>query len=116
MNRRKFLAEVIPVLAVGSTAAAVPLPEPSDSLVFRGDNVSVFRRKDGIEAVVIAGERGYFRGTTWILKLPCAEAFNGWVTDLFYGLNARENAEKAARTCVIGKHGGWPCIIDAPVV
>jgi hypothetical protein len=119
MHRRYFVAALAAV-GLGALVRATPAPKAKDSLVFRGETVSVFKR-DALEIVAEGAHREYdSRNATangylghrpwisWTVRAKTALAYAGFVSHTFYGHDCREQAEQAARTWVLAFEGGWP--------
>jgi hypothetical protein len=127
MFRRTFLKLFAPLLgglSINSVARSAPIPK-QDSLLFRGKTISVFNR-DGVEIVVegsrltydgskdggcaARGYRGEREFISWEVRFRTNRAYAGYVSETFYGNDARERAEEAARTWTLACRGGWPCL------
>jgi hypothetical protein len=125
MNRRNFVL-FLSWLGIGSVATATPVPERKKDrlLVYRGRRVSIFER-DGMEIVVAVGRLsydstldhfdGYKRERTpisWTVRFSSDRIYAGGGWHEFFGSDAREKAEEAARTWVLGSLGGWPTFVS----
>jgi hypothetical protein len=107
LNRREFTLSLLPTILLPSVAAAKSLPSKGQDhgiMAYRGERAFVVLRHE-CEFI------GLQVGKQWAVFTACDTAWSGWANVLFDGADARNQAECAARTYVLGLKHGWPCLM-----
>lgn len=105
MNRREFSLSILPSALLPWTE----LPKESEhhSRMDYSRNQCFVISRDGMEFIGLSLTK-----YEWTVRCQCKNSWNRFVSATFYGSDAREKSEQAARTYVIGSKDGWPALVS----